>query len=115
MANKANVFAQFQGHPPKTATIKALDGAEITYRSLTMAESDAFQKRSVNGFDSEGKPDINFDELTKIRYEKIALGLIEPKMTVKDLADLDASAAKALSEIEALISGNEEVVDEEGN
>ena len=115
MAKLANVFAQFQGHTEKKANIKALDGAEITYRTLTMKENDAFQKRTVKGFDSEGKPEFNFDEFSKIKYEKIALGLIEPVMTVAELEDLDGDATKVLNEIEALISGTKELVDDEGN
>ncbi len=111
----ANVFAQFQGHEPKKAFIEALGGAEIEYRTLTMKENDDFQKRTVKGFDSEGKPEFNYDEFSKIKYEKVAMGLIEPAMTVEELNALDGEAAKAIAEIEALISGTSELVDEEGN
>lgn len=117
MATKtANVFAQFQGHEPKKAKIEALDGAEVTYRTLTMSESDAFQKRTVKEFDADGKPTFDFDALSLIRYEKVSLGLIDPAMTVEQLQDLDATATKAIVEIEGLISGlkDEDLVDEEG-
>ena len=83
--------------------------------TLTVSEADGFQKRSIKGFDENGKPEFNFDEINDIRYEKIALCLIEPKMTVDDLRNLDASATKALIEIEAVISGMvEEPLDSEG-
>tara|TARA_R110000772_G_scaffold5454_1_gene19457 strand:- start:11608 stop:11958 length:351 start_codon:yes stop_codon:yes gene_type:complete len=109
-----NVFAQFAGHTEETAMIKAL-GAEIKYRTLTMKESDDFQKKTVKGFDSDGKPDFNFDAIAQLRNEKIALCMIEPKMTVKELEQLSAGASSALIEIESLITGTAGVIDEEGN
>ena len=112
MAKLANVFAQFQGHEPKTATVGDF---EIKYRTLTIAESDGFQKRTVKGFDSDGKPQFNFNEISKIRYEKVSMGLIEPKITVKELEAMEADASKTIIEIEALISGTEDTTDEEGN
>lgn len=118
MANSkqlSNVFAQFAGHEEKTAVIEALGGAEIKYRTLTMKESDAFQKKTVKGFDVEGKPTFNFDDINDIRNEKIALCMIEPSMTTKELEELSAEASKALIEIENLISGTADLVDEEGN
>ena len=103
MAQK-NIFAQFAGHEVKTATIEALDGAEIKYRTLTIKEADDFQKKMIKSFNDEGKPELNFDAMSKVRNEKIALCLIEPKMTVKELEELSAEAGKALAEIEALVS-----------
>ena len=110
----AGVFAQFAGHETKTAMVEAL-GAEIKYRTLTMKESDDFQKRTVKGFDKDGKPDFNFDAISQLRNEKIALCMVEPKMTIKDLEGLSSEAGKSLLEIEALISGTADLTDEEGN
>lgn len=110
-----NIFAQFAGHEIKTATIEALGGAEIKYRTLTIKEADDFQKKLLKGFDADGKPDFNFDKMSEIRNEKIALCMIEPKMTVKELEDLSAEAGKALGEIDGLISGTTGLIDEEGN
>ena len=109
-----NVFAQFAGHETKTATVEAL-GAEIKYRTLTMKESDDFQKKTVKGFDKDGKPDFNFNAISQLRNEKISLCMIEPKMTVKELEALSAEASKALIEIEALVSGTADLTDSEGN
>jgi hypothetical protein len=113
--NLANVFAQFAGHEPKTAKIKALDNAEIKYRTLTMKEADDFQKKTIKGFDSDGKPQFDFDAIGDIRNEKISLCLLEPKMTIKELEALSSEASKALIEIEALVSGTVDMIDDEGN
>lgn len=110
-----NIFAPFVGHEVKTATIEALGGAEIKYRTLTIKEADDFQKKMIKGFDGEGKPELNFDAMSTVRNEKIALCLIEPKMTVKELEGLSSEAGKALGEIESLISGTADLVDDEGN
>lgn len=117
MAEKkfATIFAQFAGHEIKTAKIKALGDQEIKYRTLTVKEADEFQKKTIKGFDSDGKPEFNFDAISQLRNEKIALCMIEPKATIEDLEGLEADGAKALYEIEALISGTEALTDEKGN
>ena len=119
MSNKkplANVFAQFAGHEVKTAVIEALGGVEIKYRTLTMKEADEFQKKTVKGFDADGKADFNFDAIGQLRNEKIALCLLAPnETTVEELENLSAEAAKGLIEIEGLITGTADVTDEEGN
>ncbi len=97
----------------KTAFIEELN-TEIKYRDLTMAESDAFNKRLLKDFDGKGDPTIDLDEATKINYEKIELALIEPKMTVKDLKKLPTSASKAISAIVKAIDGKEDEIDDEG-
>jgi hypothetical protein len=111
-----NVFDMFSTSETHTAEIKALNGAKVTYRYLTMAEQDAFSKRLVKDFGADGsKPIIDFEEATKIKYEKAALILVEPKMSVKDLMALSSNAVEAINEINALIEGEDEGVDEEGN
>ena len=81
-----------------------------------MAETDAFNKRIVKGYDENGNPDMDIKAANEIKYEKVAMALIEPKMTVGDLKKLPASALKAITEINILISGEqEELTDEEGN
>jgi hypothetical protein len=111
----SNAFAKFANHEVKTATIKALDGAEVQYRELTMAENDAFTKRLIKDFGKDGKEaEIDFNEANEIKYEKVALMLIEPKMTIEDLKALPASAIDAINEINALGEMNASV-DKEGN
>ena len=112
----SNAFAKFENHEVKTATIKAL-GADIQYRELTMAEVDTFSKRLIKGYGSDNKtPEIDFDEANEIKYEKVATILIDPKMTVKQLKALPASAVEAINEINALVDGDDiEGVDEKGN
>lgn len=108
-------FAKFMGGETKTATVKELDGAEIQYRTLTVKENDDFNKKLMKGVDDNGKPIFDYDNMSNLRYEKIALCLIEPKMTVEELSSLDSSATKALIEIEGLISGlTADELDDEG-
>ena len=110
MANPFDVFTKTE----KTTFIEALD-AEIKFRDLTMAEADAFNKRLLKDYNGKGDPTIDLAEATAINYEKVALALIEPKMTVKDLKALPTSASKAIGEIIKAIDGKEEGLDEEGN
>ncbi len=114
MSTKTNPFAVFTAEH-KVAKIEALNNAEITYRELTMQENDAFSKRLIKDY-NDGKPIINFDAATEIKYEKAAKILIEPKMTVAQLKALPASAVAAINEINALIDPTDAEVDgEEGN
>jgi len=101
--NYSNAFAKFLNNDVKTAKIEALDGAEIKYRDLTMAESDAFTNRLIKDVKKDGKADIDFVEANKIKYEKVALILIEPQMTVEELRAFPSSAAEAINEINALV------------
>ena len=111
----SNAFAKFANHEIKVATIKALDNAEVKYRELTMAENDAFTKRLIKDFGKDGKDaEIDFNEANEIKYEKVALMLVEPKMTIEMLKDLPASAIDAINEINALGELKDEV-DEKGN
>jgi len=112
----SNAFAKFANHEVKTAMIKAL-GAEIKYRDLTMAEVDVFSKRMIKGYGEDNRtPEIDFDEATEIKYEKVAMIMIEPKMTVEQLKALPAAAIEAINEINALVDGdNEDGIDEKGN
>jgi len=103
-----NVFAKFAGVKEKKAKIKALDGAEVTYRELTMVESDGFNRRMVKEYDSDGKPVFDFNAATEIKYEKVALALIDPKVTVDELKAMSSDAATAIVEIMNLIDDTDE-------
>lgn len=114
MAGKTlNPFDQFLTSE-KTVHIEAL-GADIRFRDLTMGEADAFNKRLLKDYDGKGDPSIDLAEATKINYEKIALALIEPKMSVTKLQALGTTASVAINEIIKAIDGREDGVDEEGN
>jgi hypothetical protein len=111
----SNAFAKFANHEVKTAKIKALDGAEIKYRELTMAETDAFTARIVKKYATDNADaEIDFNAAAEIKYEKVALMLIEPKMTVEELKALPASATAAITEINSLVE-DDDMVDNEGN
>ena len=96
----------------QTVFIEALN-AEVKYRSLTMSESDAFNKRLLGNYDGKGDPQIDINEATKINYEKVALCMIEPKMSIGDLKALPVTAAKAITEIVKAIDGREDEVAED--
>jgi len=89
--------------------------ADVTVRDLTMGESDAFNKRLLKDYDGKGDPTIDLAEAAKINYEKIALAMLSPKKTVKELQAMGTSATKAIQEIIKAIDGKEDEVDDEGN
>ena len=113
-----NIFAQFAGATEKEATLttEPLAGKKIKYRELTMIEADIFTKKLVKGYDADGKPELNMDGLTESKYEKAAMCLIDPAVTVEDLKGFDGSFADVLTEINTLIDGKElDGDEEEGN
>ena len=55
MSQKQNPFAIY-ATTEKKAVVDSLDGYEITYRELSMAESDAFNKRLLKGYTGVGTP-----------------------------------------------------------
>ena len=112
MANKNNPFAMY-ATKTKKANIKAMGGEEIEYREITMDEDDSFRKMMIKGFDKDGKPELDVDKYTEVRYHKVAACMLNPKMSVEELKALPKSAEDAINEIAALISGDTE--EEEGN
>lgn len=107
MANKK--FNPFDAYAPteEKVFIEALD-YEVTLRTLTMSESDGFNKRLIGNYSGKGDPEINMEEATKINYEKVALTLIDPAMSVEQLQALGNKAQKAIGEIIKHIDGREE-------
>ena len=114
----ANAFDLFNATEEKTAKIETLGGLEIKYRELTMFETDGFAKRLIKDYGSDGStPTIDFDEASEIKYEKMALAMIEPAVTVDELKKKPTSFGVVVNEIVALIDGREEEdeLDEKGN
>ena len=101
----------------RTTTVTTSNGTEIevTYRPLTMNESDNFTKRMFKNFKEEGvAATIDYDAAAEIKYEKLALCIIEPKITVEDLKQLPISEVKMFNKLSELIEPRPEV-DEKGN
>jgi len=97
------------------ANIKALNGAEIEYRELTLSENDAFTKRMIKDeMGEDGKPQFDIDEASAIKYEKVSAMLVKPEMSVEELKALPASAGAVIEEILGLVGEGDET-DEEGN
>lgn len=94
----------------KKVKIKALDNAEVTIQELTVAQSADFYKRVIKGFDADGKAQLNYDELAEIKLEKVASGMLEPKMTIEELKELGNGANIAIDEIATAIDEFEVVL-----
>jgi hypothetical protein len=110
-----NPFSQFDANATRTEFIKAL-GASVTYRMLTMAENDAFTKRMIKEYKTGQAADIDMEQLSMITYEKVALCLVEPKMSADELKALGVDAGPAITEILKLVGGTPDIpMDEEGN
>ena len=101
-----NPFGKFKVRTKKVK-IKALDNAEVTVQELSVAQSTDFYKRVVKGFDTEGKAELNYNELADIKLEKVAAGMIEPYMSLDELKGLANGANKAIDEISEAIDGFE--------
>lgn len=97
----------------KTAFIEEFD-SEIKYREITMAENDAFNLRLLKNYSADNS-NVDIEEATQIAYEKIALCLIEPKVTVEDLKALGSGVSVVINKINKIISGGELELDAEGN
>lgn len=94
----STLFTKFQTKEKKVA-IKALDNQEVTIRELTVAESNDFYKRIVGEPKADGGMNFDFKEIFSIRMEKVALAMVEPQMTLKDLKALSEGATEAINEI----------------
>jgi len=101
----------------KTAKIEALNGEEITYRELTLLEVDTLNLAlmSDKGVDANGQPTIDYAKASRIKYEKVALMVMKPKVTVEELYALPNNMRGAIDEILALVGEDGDVVDSEGN
>lgn len=114
MSKTVNPFEKYSS-VSESIFIKALD-ANVTVRKLTMKENDAFNRRLLKDYKGSGDTVIDIEEATQISYEKVALALIEPKMTVEDLQNLNTGSAKAISEIAKYVDGTADtIIDKEGN
>jgi len=98
---------------PKTAIIKALGDAEITYKKLPMGEEDALKLSMIEGYDDKGKPILDKEGYVDMKYKKVSLALVEPKMSVEELKALPESASAAIDEIMELITDEKD--ETEGN
>lgn len=101
-----NPFAKFS-LKTKKIKVKALDNAEVTIQELTVAQSTDFYKRVVKGFDDKGKAELNYNELADIKLEKVAVGMIEPFMSIDELKGLSNKASGAIDEIAEAIDAFE--------
>jgi len=83
----------------KEIKVKALNDAKVTIQELSVGKSNDYYGRLFSNLDAEGKPVLNTGEIVKVKLEKVAEAMIEPKMTVEELQGLSVKAGNAISEI----------------
>jgi hypothetical protein len=105
----AKPFNPFDIYKPaeRTVHIKALN-SDVTLRDLTMVENDELTKLLLKGFSGKGEPTVDMEQATLNNYKKIAMALIEPKVTVEELQALGTKAADAIVELVKVIDGRED-------
>ena len=109
-----NPFEQLKTKKTKKAKIKALGGAEIEYRELTLGEEDVILESTLKGYDKDGKPITDIKGAMEVKFKKASYMLVNPKMTVNELKALNGSQARdAIQEIISLVE--DDGFDEEGN
>lgn len=99
-----NPFDLFKSTQTKH-TIAALNGAEVTLRTLSLAENaevDAILY--AGGFNDDGTPIISMENITKAKLARVAKSLLEPKMTIAQLNALSVSSMEAINEITEIIN-----------
>jgi len=84
---------------PKTIRVVALNGAEVKVRPLTIGEVNEITAKAIKSIDANGKPEMDLKAAALIKVEKLSRMLVEPKMSVEELLNLDAYAALAIDEI----------------
>ncbi len=97
-----NIFDRFTPQEQEYE-IKALDGAKVVLRQLSLEESTAIGNKAVKSIDSKGKPIPDLEQAGKLKYYKISAALIRPKMTPKQLWELSQDATEAIDEIFAIV------------
>ena len=93
-----NPFAKFT-LATKEIKVKALDNAKVTIQELNVGKANEYYGRLFSKLDKDGKPVLDTKEIIKIKLEKVAEAMVEPKMTVDELTELSAKAGDAISEI----------------
>ena len=97
----------------KKAKLESLDGYEITYRDLTLKEAEEFSNRMIKDF-KHGEPEIDLEEMNKIKYEKAALVLIDPKLPPMDelMDNYGSKMLDVINEINKLVEPDKKDEDE---
>lgn len=98
----------------RTEFITAL-GQEVTFRPLTKKEADEFNVRLLKDYrGDESNMNIDLAEANRINMEKVALCLVEPKLTIEEIEAYGAGISDAINEIVAFIDGRSDDNEEEG-
>lgn len=98
----ANAFDKYTVSESKHK-IKALDGAEVTLRELTLKETKELANDMIKGVDGEGNPIIDYEKANISQITKVSMALIDPVMSVDDFEKLGRGAKDAIDEIFAIV------------
>jgi len=101
--NAVDAFHRFST-TPEQYEIKALGGATVTIRKLTLSESQRFNSQIVKNIDANGKPEMDFAKIQEMKLQKISLAMTEPKMTEAQLGALSTDAKEVIDELYNIIS-----------
>jgi len=100
----ANPFDMFKAEET-THTIKALNGAKITLKNLSLQESTRVDTiMYTKGFKDDGTPILSMEDITAAKLLRLSLALVEPTMSVKDLESLSIQSMEAINEITDIIN-----------
>ena len=103
MSNTNNPFDLFK--PTETShKIAALNGAEVTLKTLSQAEKAEIDAVLYSGGFEDGKPVLSMEALNKANIVKLSKILVEPKMSIKDLERLSVEVDSAFKEIIDLVT-----------
>jgi len=101
MANPFNIFA---GQETKHK-IAALQGAEVTLKTLSIAESAEVEALVYSkGFGEDGKPIIDIPSINQAKLMRVSKALVNPKMSVKELEALGVGSMEAIDELIEIMS-----------
>ena len=83
--------------------IKAFN-ADVTLKTLSLADSIRVDEILYKGGFDDGKPNITMDAIIESKLLRVSLALVEPKMSVTDLKALPKEAIEAVNEISEILT-----------
>ncbi len=100
LMHATNFFDEFL---PKPVEYTLVGGQAVTLKKLSYGENQKISNASIDGVDSNGNPQINFEEANRAKFKKISKALVDPVMTVKQLEALDSDADDLIDELFKLV------------
>jgi len=105
MANPFDIFSNTE----TKHKIAALQGAEVTLKTLSIAENAEVEAIVYNkGFDDSGKPIISIEDINKGKIARVSKALVKPQMSIKELEALSFTSMEAINEIIDILTPKED-------